>query len=415
MIFVAVGWYDMHATAQPIKMSPVYHYNASYFASYFRSPPPQHNETLQEMVSRGALRSHGNASMTHCADAGHSVNNVFNIVDVAGALTHPDYLLGTTFWIHEFMHVGHVFYDIALVEVLQITKIDRVVLQRAACHDKLCYGNGTFESFFKGYYGAALKAGGQLHVPVYMRYDGNSNKVNPMYYSESSPSLLDEVKMKSPLYNKPIQLQNVMYFERLLRKTNIYSGEVAPVSALAAEKFKDAAYSFMKTQPPLTTYFQNGSPYEILFSYRGSKGSTHRTIANYAEIAQKLKMTFPSPDYRVVILDNSNMEMSFDFQVRTVQQAHVVLTNHGAFELNLIFMRKNALLVEMVGNYPLTDSVALGRLAVSFNLHYGNQICSNLTEHEQSDFYVSSSEISELIGTVQDYFVEKPYLNNQAL
>lgn len=44
-------------------------------------------------------------------------------------------------------------YDIALMQALQSMKIDRIVLQRAACVNmNLCAGVGTFDGFYKGSY-----------------------------------------------------------------------------------------------------------------------------------------------------------------------------------------------------------------------------------------------------------------------
>ena len=55
-------------------------------------------------------------------------------------------------------------------------------------------------------------------------------------------------------------------------------------------------------------------------------------------------------------------------------------------------MRKNALVLEIVGNYPLLESIAWGRLAVMFNLHYENVISSNLTDHSQELFHFTEEE-----------------------
>ena len=61
------------------------------------------------------------------------------------------YLAGSTYWINEFLAVGHVMYEIQLLQVLHKVHVDRIVLQRAPCatHD-LCRGPSTYRSWYKG-------------------------------------------------------------------------------------------------------------------------------------------------------------------------------------------------------------------------------------------------------------------------
>ncbi len=46
--------------------------------------------------------------------------------------------------------MGHVHYDIALVQVLQTVKVDRIIMQRSVCRANVCNGLGAIESFYKG-------------------------------------------------------------------------------------------------------------------------------------------------------------------------------------------------------------------------------------------------------------------------
>ena len=82
---------------------------------------------------------------------------------------------GTTFWVNEHMNVGHVMYDIALIQVLQSTNVDRIILQRAPCMNmNLCAGIGTFETFFKGFYIAMLEAA-NITAPIFVRWTWQVN------------------------------------------------------------------------------------------------------------------------------------------------------------------------------------------------------------------------------------------------
>jgi len=60
-------------------------------------------------------------------------------------------LNGTTFWINEFMALGHVPYDLGLLEVLRLSPVDRIVLERAPCdHPTLCSIKNPWDSWFDG-------------------------------------------------------------------------------------------------------------------------------------------------------------------------------------------------------------------------------------------------------------------------
>ena len=42
-------------------------------------------------------------------------------------------LSGTTYWINDYMAVGHAMYDIHLIQLLRSVRVDRVIIQRAPC------------------------------------------------------------------------------------------------------------------------------------------------------------------------------------------------------------------------------------------------------------------------------------------
>ena len=93
-------------------------------------------------------------------------------INKSEALKDPSFLRGTTFWVNEHMNVGHVMYDIALMQVLQSTTIDRIILQRAPCMNmNLCAGLGTFETFFKGMYISMMDAANaSTLIPIFVRW-----------------------------------------------------------------------------------------------------------------------------------------------------------------------------------------------------------------------------------------------------
>ncbi len=89
-------------------------------------------KTLEELVHMGAVHQIRNSCLTDTARSLHSKNQVKPI-----SLHSASYVLpGTTYWINDFLAVGHMMYDIQLLELLQSNIIDRIVLQRAPCATK---------------------------------------------------------------------------------------------------------------------------------------------------------------------------------------------------------------------------------------------------------------------------------------
>lgn len=81
----------------------------------------------------------------------HDSKNPWRKLDSDKALIvqDPAFLNGTTIWINEWMAVGHAMYDIAMIQVFETMKVDRIVLQRDSCHENLCAGISTFDGWWE--------------------------------------------------------------------------------------------------------------------------------------------------------------------------------------------------------------------------------------------------------------------------
>ena len=89
-------------------------------------------KSLEELVHMGAVQQARNSCLTDTARSLHSKNQV-----KPNSLRSDAYALpGTTYWINDFLAVGHMMYDIQFLELLQNNAIDRIVLQRAPCATK---------------------------------------------------------------------------------------------------------------------------------------------------------------------------------------------------------------------------------------------------------------------------------------
>jgi len=116
------------------------------------------NMSMSEMEDRKiiSVQEWGCLTQTHLAH--HALNKAIGLelnISVQNtremALQDGCFIQGTTLWVNEHMAVGHLYYDIYGMQVMAMTRVDRIVLQRAPCvNADLCTGIGTWESFYKG-------------------------------------------------------------------------------------------------------------------------------------------------------------------------------------------------------------------------------------------------------------------------
>lgn len=100
--------------------------------------------------------------------------------------------------------------------MLHSTRIDRIVLQRAPCINyDLCAGIGTFESFYRGYFTAALEAAGHGGIPIHVRWTWQQKNADPIYVTSDTPS--GDMDIPAERRAKPVHLAPVMYPERVIR------------------------------------------------------------------------------------------------------------------------------------------------------------------------------------------------------
>ena len=130
-----------------------------------------------------------------------------------------------------------------------------------------------------------------------------------------------------------------------------------------------------------TTYFENGPPYRILVAYRDGQAS--RQIQNMKEYEEMLRLSFPSPDYIIRMFDTSDPMLTFAIQLQAVGESHIVISNHGAFEGNMIYMKNSSLLIELFGNYGNNEIHTFQRLAIMFGIYYARLHSLLLVDHQE--------------------------------
>jgi hypothetical protein len=172
------------------------------------------------------------------------------------------YLNGSTIWINEFMALGHVPYDLAVLEVFRVTKIDRVILQRAPCdHPTLCKFMNPWESWFKGFYKTMIYAF-QQNATVYHRSHGSEHEWYPASFDERKQLL------------QPIHAFGLMCFDKVVRRDSIddfYKG----LSDTTVQTFRKTAYVMSNVQSITNTT----NSIVVAITHRGH--DTKRHVENY--------------------------------------------------------------------------------------------------------------------------------------
>ena len=419
-LVMVLGWHMRTAEggfgyADPI--SPVFDHSDFQRNGLYVGPLMSASPTVKQMVD-GKMVGYGeDVCLSHADSATDIVNQNFNYGSRIEMPFNWDpqgcgYLWNTTYWLNEYMHIGHVWYDIVLMQLLATTKIDRVIVQRIVCHSNICAGLGSIDSFYKGYFAAIFAAFDQPNVPVYLRFAAQHGVVEPLYFSVHSPNYYNETakeQLKS-IHAPQIQLKKLMCFQKVFRRSGLRNyGATPTVSAWAVQRFKKTVYNMLR--PPLLEHFTatREGPFRILLGYRGPQAT--RSIANIDEFIGTLSAAFPPPMYSFSALNTSRV-LTFAEQARAVGEAHVVIANHGAFEGNMIYMKNSSMLVEIFGHYGNNEVHSFHRLALMFGIYYARVHPYSLHDHQLKQYVINATETRQVVDVVHSYFLEEAYRFN---
>ena len=277
------------------------------------------------------------------------------------------------------------------------------------------------DSFYRAYFATLFESFGQRHVPVYIRW-AREKEYQPLYFSANESDLyLPRNKIEGlGLSTKSLPSHQYTCFERVIRRTDLHYGAIPTVSVSAVQVFKQTAYDIVNRYPPqdllrsgnddyepLTTHLRSSPPFRILLSYRGPRST--RYIENIDAFVVQLKIAFPTPAYHLQVYMNDNASADCFTQIQLVGQAHVVITNHGAFEGNMIYMKNSSLLLEMLEDHGNNKDHTFDRLAMMFGMFYARHQFRHVQEHNLRGFNMTMSDMEEIIAKVKDYFAKKAY------
>lgn len=359
--------------------------------------------TIQGLHNREILEYHESGCLSNANLPKHSLNHWY--VMTPGVAAQHNLLRGTTIWLNEYMAVGHMMYDLFLLEALRATKVDRIILKRAPCSTSdLCLGLGTWRSFYQQFYSTAIDAF-QPGVPLYFRLHSNQENLRPMYLTLNSS--LDSNEYVPQNIHGNVSLRQDICFEKLvMRKCNLcfYSG----VSPEAVLRFKSVAYTAVRNQQ-LAHTFTEGSPISILLAYRA--GLTGRTMGNVPFLIKHLEKLVESPKFSLQTKCTSSEKLGAVEQIQMVAEAQIVISEHGAFQSNMVYMRNSSLFIELRGNYSSGEYQNYEEVARLFGVFYAVVVVADLKEH-RGNFNISAPESEQIVSIINNYASEAPFKRN---
>ena len=315
-------------------------------------------------------------------------------------------LKGTTYWINEFMSVGHVYLDIGLIQLLRTVRIDNIVLQRAPCATAdLCQGIGTYKSFFQYFYHVAIKAANSS-AAVYVRFEKDEKEWKPLIKGDPEDRELS-----------PIPVNRITCFDKVYR-TMLRGCSPDSVSAAGAREFKQTAYKLHQPFPlPLMRPPPSLRQQIVTFMYRGQNYT--RSLQNYPLLIDSLKSTiaseFPNSDIAVKIVDLSQ-ESSIKNQISTVAEADVIISTHGAVESNMVYARDHTLWIELRGTSELyhTEGRNYAVLASLFSLRYEHIVMNMLDLPKQPSYTITTREVEMITNCTINYLKFRQHVKHDS-
>ena len=98
---------------------PIYNFSLL-VAQLFNFPLVQDHHSVEELLQRKAVQVHNNACLINAKQPTHSTNKAIESVNITELRADPTYLDKTTYWVNDYLHVGHVHYDIVQIQILKL-------------------------------------------------------------------------------------------------------------------------------------------------------------------------------------------------------------------------------------------------------------------------------------------------------
>lgn len=366
--------------------------------------------SIDELISLRSVFRGSNGCLTNVQKQAHSVNEwIKRKIKIKKSTL--NYLSGSTFWINEWQTPGHSMLDMVLIQVLQSIKLDRIILQRTPLPDQDVYA--YWNTFFKAYYAAMIDAF-QPGIPIYIRREQKTDILKAFYLSLEQNSTHDYVLRQTVMENDTITLsREKQCFENVYTRGK-FSGDEAKglegaVSASAAQQFKRSAYKLIRTNLHRPN---NATAINVVLAYRSNL--IRRNIPNMnnlLETAFSMTNVGSVINFRSVPIPGH----SFEQQMRMVYDADVLVTVHGAFQGNTVYMRNGSLLIEIRGSYSrgqenVNPFYSFKCIARAFGVFHEVVFVADLDDHNKFNASMTTEEALQIYKLVQEYANIRPLL-----
>ena len=372
---------------------------------------PSSNTTIKKLISSESVFHGSNGCLTNVQKQAHSFNDWIH----TGKNKLPslyNYLSGSTFWINEWQTPGHAMLDMVVIQVLQSIKLDRIILQRTPLPDQDVYA--YWNTFFKAYYAAMIDAF-QPGIPIYIRREQKTDILKAYYLSlepNSTSPLLDGFVLRQTVMDDDTIVLNKdkQCFENVYTRGKLVSGGAKgleeAVSPSAAQQFKRSAHKLIMNienpRDPTTTT-------NVILAYRAN--TIRRNIPNMnvlleTAFSKDIGSSSSSPilHFRSVPIPGH----SFEQQMRLVYDADVLVTVHGAFQGNTVYMRNGSLLIELRGSYSrgqenVNPFYGFRCMARAFGVFHQVVFVDDLNDHDKFNSSMTNQEAMQIYNLVKDY------------
>lgn len=239
--------------------------------------------------------------------------------------------------------------------------------------------------------------------------------MKPVYITSKDP--INYLEVPKEKEHPHIFLSNVKCFENLIRRNVrcmpcFYPG----ISADAVQKFKAVAYSMTTPFTPGNVvpppYFVRSEPIVISFVYRNNfEGhAASRRMENVPFMQDMLLAHYGNnPKVKVRFMNSSNYSRGFQEQMAFMATTHVIITEHGAFQGNMIYLRNGSFIVDLRGSYGHGEFKNFENEAQMFGVYYSHVVTKGLTSHRDMGFNITEDEVKDVISLVDQYVEERPF------
>jgi Glycosyltransferase 61 len=162
--------------------------------------------------------------------------------------------------------------------------------------------------------------------------------------------------------------------------------------------------------PPLSHYFTPEDPVVVTLCYRGKTASRHMT--NVELLISTLEKALTGPKFVFRHINSSNFSVRFEEQIQWVARSHIVISEHGAFQSNMIYMRRGSLFIEMRGPYGHGEFRNFELIAAMFGIYYNHVYTNDLATHRHTEFTIKEDECQKVAEIALAFADQKPYLVN---